>query len=289
MTTQSWSTRIRHDSDATFREWGSELNTKMAAAGLVQTSDTGQINWSTVTRAGTNSNAGYEIWRFDDSVQSTAPIFIRIDYGTGSNASGPRTQFSVGTGTDGAGTLTGTALATAVSTSTSNVAQTSDAVRNSYCCHTDGFFGLVWKVGASTNTESMFLVSRTVDSSGDPDGAGALIVWSNASSSAAQSLSFASAAAYTRRNTSQTMQILNWPMTPSASLVGSDFQAAVAWTITPRVQPVMGFCGVVVSEFSVGNTFSCTLVGSTAHTYLAGSDSISVEASGTLKVAILWE
>lgn len=26
MTTQSWSTRVRHDSDATFREWGSDVN-----------------------------------------------------------------------------------------------------------------------------------------------------------------------------------------------------------------------------------------------------------------------
>jgi hypothetical protein len=40
---------------------------QIAAMGLVQTSDTGQINWVTVARPALNTIAGYEIWRFNDA------------------------------------------------------------------------------------------------------------------------------------------------------------------------------------------------------------------------------
>jgi hypothetical protein len=70
--------------DATFRAWGSGIAAQIAAMGLVQTSDTGQINWVTVARPALNTIAGYEIWRFNDALQATKPVFIRIDYGTSS-------------------------------------------------------------------------------------------------------------------------------------------------------------------------------------------------------------
>jgi hypothetical protein len=68
--------------DATFRVWGSGLAAQIAAMGLVQTSDTGQINWATVTRPAIGALAGYEMWRFNDALQATKPVFIRLDYGS---------------------------------------------------------------------------------------------------------------------------------------------------------------------------------------------------------------
>lgn len=292
MTTQSWSTRIRHDSDAMFREWGSELSAKFAAAGLVQTSDTGQIDWGTVTRAGTNSNAGYEIWRFDDTQQSSAPIFMRMDYGTGANASGPRLQITVGTGSNGSGTITGTALTSARSVIGANSAQTSDTSRNSYVCVTEGFFGLNWKVGAGTGVEGWFFLNRT-NTAGTPDATGAFVLWITglASSMTAQALRFsATAAAYTARTSASTAQICLWPQSPSSSLVGSDFQAALAFTITPRVQPLDGICGILSSELVPFNTFTATLIGTTPRTYLALNTPFAVmDPSGSLNPAMLWE
>jgi hypothetical protein len=93
--------------DATFRAWGSGIAAQIAAMGLVQTSDTGQINWVTVARPALNTIAGYEIWRFNDALQATKPVFIRIDYGTSSPVDRPRLLARVATATDGAGTLTG--------------------------------------------------------------------------------------------------------------------------------------------------------------------------------------
>lgn len=290
MTTQLWSTRLRHDSDAMFREWGAEFATKLAAVGLVQTSDTGQINWTTVTRAGLSSNAGYEIWRFNDTIQATAPIFIRIDYGTGSNTSAPRMNFTVGTGSNGSGTITGTALSTARTVSNGTSAENSDTARVSYMCGAEGFFGFLWKFGASGNSSGFFQICRTCDSAGAPDATGALVIWYQAAISA-QAFRYASTAvAYTVRTTSQTAQLCLWPQSPTSSAVGADVQAALAWTITPRVAPLFGLCGVLDAELPLGTTFSTTLVGSTPRTYIAMASNLNtMDFNSQLKPAILWE
>lgn len=82
---------------------------------LTKTADTGQINWPTVTWVGHNDNTvvGYEIYRFNDSLQSSAPLFIKIEYGTGNaldNSNAGRLislWITIGKGSDGTGNLTG--------------------------------------------------------------------------------------------------------------------------------------------------------------------------------------
>ena len=104
MTTAAWSTVLDQSSDAAFRNWGSELSGKFAAVGMVQTSDTGQINWTTVTRAAViNTAAGYEIWKL-----SSGNLYFKIEYGTGATQPTlPSIWITVGTGSNGSGTLTG--------------------------------------------------------------------------------------------------------------------------------------------------------------------------------------
>ena len=96
--------------DALFRTWGSGISAGLSAAGLVQTADTGQVNWSTVTRATANTTSGYEVWKFNDSLQSTAPVYIKLEYGISTGTSSPQLWVTVGTGSDGAGNITGTAI-----------------------------------------------------------------------------------------------------------------------------------------------------------------------------------
>lgn len=99
-------------SDADFRAFGSGLSTLLAAMGLVQTADTGQINWTTVTRPGVqNTAAGYEIWRFNDTLQATAPVYLKLEWGIGPGNGGYLQAMSmwvtIGTGSNGTGSLTG--------------------------------------------------------------------------------------------------------------------------------------------------------------------------------------
>lgn len=95
-------------SDATFRTWGSAISTAIAAVGWVQTSDTGQVNWTTVTAPTAGTFTVYEIWKPGDSLQTTDPIYIKIMYSR-STGNAPRMQIGVGTATDGAGVLTSAA------------------------------------------------------------------------------------------------------------------------------------------------------------------------------------
>jgi hypothetical protein len=297
MATQSWSSRVRHDSDATFREWGSELAGYLAAAGLVQTADTGQINWATVTRPGINTDGGYEIWRMDDAAQGTAPVYFRIGYGTEASADGPRIRITVGTGTNGAGTITG--IASSARQINENNGQTTDTTRQSYLCVNEGFFGLSWKIGTGA-TEGGFFFCRTCDADGTPNVDGALASWSEGSNSGftgRQAFRYAAtAASFTATVAPETGALGLAPQAPTGSIVGSDIQVYAGWTITPRVQPLFGVCGVFSSELSPGGTFSATVVGSTARTYITLTDQFGPfgpiaanAAAGGLNVAMLWE
>lgn len=122
MATDARSITFDSTSDAGFRVWGLAINQMLSGCGLVQTADTGQLNWATATRsalvAGTTGEYvhGYEIWRFNDALQPSKPVFIKIEYGniqvynspTGVTIHGSPVLFvTVGTGTNGAGTLTG--------------------------------------------------------------------------------------------------------------------------------------------------------------------------------------
>lgn len=297
MTTWASTTRVRHDSDATFREWGSEFAAALLAVGLTQTADTGQINWTTVTRPGVNTNGGYEIWRFNDAQQSTAPIFMRIDYGTGSNAQSPRIMFTVGTGSNGSGTITGTALTSSFSTNAIASAQTSDTTRNTVMCYVDGFFGFNWKQASSA--EGSFFVARTVDNTGAATATGAIVFWgagAPGSGFGTQALRFAATAlAFTRQTTVPGTALCLNPQLVTTSTVAGNNQAFLAWTITPQVTPVVGVCGVLDAELTTNATFTEALIGSTPRTYIgwapAGGAAGPVSAGGTggLKFAMLWE
>lgn len=301
MTTRSWSSRIRHDSDALFREWGEELHDELVAAGLVQTADTGQIDWGTVTRASINSDAGYEIWRFDDTLQATAPIFIKLMYGTGSNASAPRLRLQVGTGTDGAGTLTG--VVSSIHSADSSTTNNSDTTAPSYLCVAEGFFGLCHKPEINNQIwyQSIFTVERTTDTDGEWTADGAFIQCHprNGSSMSVQYLQFSggSPQAFSRFTGANDCGLSLIPQAADTSNLGDgDLQAYLCWMATPAVVPSLGTCVVYKGEIALGANFMTTLRGSTPRTYLglgsATNNPTGPAANKTwsdVRLAMLWE
>lgn len=99
---------LRNTTEADFRGWGSAISGQLAAMGWVKTADTGQIDWTTVLApTGAYQQRGYEMWRMDDALQSTAPVFLRLGYGSGATTGGavPALWIRVGVATDGAGAL----------------------------------------------------------------------------------------------------------------------------------------------------------------------------------------
>lgn len=190
MALSTFSVACKQASDAEFRAWGSALNTALAAVGLVQTADTGQINWTTVTYPTVaNTYKGYEIWTFNDTLQASAPVFIRIEYGAGAAATSPAILLTVGVATDGAGTLTGVkTTAYQVKTATNSA--------TAYTCRVSGATNRVvvamWESAGNASYALFFAVERTHDADGDDNDEGAVVLTHYTAAPTSRVLIFAS-------------------------------------------------------------------------------------------------
>lgn len=189
-------------SDATYRAACSEICAGLAAVGLVQTADTGQATWVSETKpVGANTFSHYQIYRFDDALQATNPIFIKVEFGTGSTASNLGLRFSFSSSTDGAGSLNGTFIS---NTQTVSMARNrTDAIP----CYFSSDTGRLQMALFVSNSYSAFAVvvslSRTVDSNGDPTADGATLVVINEGSKTQQFVSNASGAGKNPSSTTQ--------------------------------------------------------------------------------------
>lgn len=274
MTTASWASSISHTNDTEFRAWGSEINSYLSAVGFVQTADTGQINWTTATRPAVNTVAGYEVWRFSDSLQATAPIFFLLEYGTAAVSTYPIMYMTVGTGSDGAGALTGIQSARRALSSSGG---TSAGSYNCYACHAEGCGFLAFLDGESGSRYRVFFaIARTWDTSGDETEHGAVFIAHHAGSSSAtnqyqQPLRFASPAAArlgAGGAATDAGNIFSLPGTDTNTSVGGDTQATVCIADFPEFKVCGGLGVAMLSELSVGSTASITFVGATARTYI---------------------
>lgn len=174
MTGSSFTVSTDTSTDALFRAWGSAISAAIAALGFVQTADTGQINWATVAHPVAGSTAaGYEIWRFNDALQSSAPIFFKLEYGTGNGVPVPAMWYTVGTGSDGAGTITGTALvgvtgvlSARLQSSSASAVLTPAFVGPCYAAGDGSALMLMLWPGVANGLWSILLIERTRDWTG---------------------------------------------------------------------------------------------------------------------------
>lgn len=173
MTTATFLSKPTNDTDVNFRAWGSSLSAAIQAVGLIKTTDTGQIGWSTVAKpAAPNTMQGYEIFRFNDALQATAPIFIKIEYGSGSYGGlCPAYKTTVGKGTDGAGNITDV-LHTATATASTNNTSTNDYTS----CVSSGDGSMLvftlWTQSTVATHGWRFALERSRDSSGNATAVG---------------------------------------------------------------------------------------------------------------------
>jgi hypothetical protein len=167
-----------NSTDANYRLWGSAISAAISAMGWVASSDTGQINWTTVTSPASGS-FNYEIWKPGDA---GTVFYFKIEYGSSSGSpKGPRLRFSIGTSTDGAGTLTGLTTGTVECNSTTTTGQGV----NSYDCYfsgdTDRLGILFWRNHAAAGIIQMVIVERTKNTDGTNSSEGVTLVTFNGS------------------------------------------------------------------------------------------------------------
>ncbi len=148
-----------------------------ATGAVVQTADTGQINWASAVTPTAFTHPSYEIFAFNDSLQATAPIYLKLEYGWGGNISNPSVRLSVASGTNGAGTLTGVVTALQLPLSPSGTAYTNSTTAQTI--HANGSAAdsaLLWAGWLSgTVGGGMFLVERSRDFDGTPNSDGVLV------------------------------------------------------------------------------------------------------------------
>lgn len=155
------------NTDALFRQWCQHIHDTFAL-GWVQTSDTGQINLTTVVKpAAANTQQGYEVWRMNDALQATAPVFVKIAYGSGAAAAYLGVWITIGTGSDGAGNITGVVFdggSVAAATFSNNSQDTASqplygsADTNRITFNVGGYNGITYLVACG--------IERTKDSTG---------------------------------------------------------------------------------------------------------------------------
>jgi hypothetical protein len=165
-----------NNTDAEFRTWASYIhNTFALSSAWVNTSDTGQINLTTVVKpVAANTKSGYEIWRMNDTLQSTAPLFVRIDYGSNSNQLYPGVWITIGTGSDGAGTITGIKF-NGGSTTIATIGTPNNATAfNSYGSAANNRITVLLGIGTS-QVSFGFGIERTKDSAGADTATGFLL------------------------------------------------------------------------------------------------------------------
>lgn len=96
-------------SDATWRAMLAAIKTNIEAMGWVQTSDTGQLDVTTSLKpTTTNQSRGYLLWRANDALAGSYPMILRMEFGSSGSTTQYRCDITVGSVTDGAGTISPT-------------------------------------------------------------------------------------------------------------------------------------------------------------------------------------
>lgn len=323
MTTASTNTVVAQDTDAHFILWVQEVLTNLITnCGLTQTADTGQITSSmgppvvnpATTRAGANTSAGYVILRFNDTLQSTSAIFIKLEFGSAAANNDPQMWITVGTGSNGSGTINGTVMTRVAMGNGGAPASLITNYTSRYCYNaTQGFLGMAFKIGATSlggNANLMgFAVFRSVNAAGNPT-ADSVMLLTNSSTA-------------TGGNNSGFMQVLSYNLS-AAYLNTAPIPTSAAWGFIPftsttslegtsgNIFPIFQWAGssssagygitnalalTVLADIAVGATVTVTVLGSVSLTYICvgtitgGSTmigSLSYSAA-TYGVLMLWQ
>lgn len=295
MTTLATSTVVSMANTTALRALGTEVNTWFGAIGLVQTADTGQINWTTVTLPAAATIIGYEIWRFADS-----SIYFKLEWRTNSGqTNSPIFFLTVGTGSDGAGAITGVILAsTNIINANFGFSGAGSTPRASYLCHTADFLGVALKIGSGTGATALgamlaFSIEKMTDSVGTPSGTGVVVRWGPTPgiTVATNLQAIRTAAPAADYGVSNAFSVV--PANLTSTLVGADRQVFLHAFPSPRVIFSPFMCTVVNAELPIATTFSAILLGVTSRTYIALGNAFgcgnSASPTTTWSNAMLWE
>lgn len=279
--------------NAAFRAWGLAVSGALATCGMVKTADTGQIDWTTVAAPGAGSTfMGYEIWRFNDSLQATRPIYFKLRYGSGTNSGTPQLELTVGTGSDGAGTLTSVAgFGTTVSTASSLFGGADALAATTSNCFFGGVDGsgigvMLWPATGSSWGGMMFAIERTRDITGTANGDGFYWIRAYSGSSTGNLIwqQFVFTSGFTQQTSINNVPVVNAPVPAGTTMtIGTTLYPSPMFTgWTPKLQaPSLLLVALRGGDLTGASTFAMTHYGTSRTWVAAGSGGGAAAVWGT--------
>lgn len=149
-------------SDAEYRAWCQSFEAALLASGFLEVApDTGQLDMTTMTTPVANTYGGYRIYRAKDSVAAQWPYYIKLEYGLAAGAiAGVMVRRTLGTFSNGAGTLTGPSSSTSVIVGPTATGAGSQLVVGAGGTHS----AWVYLLDSTVSThQSFFMVGRLLD------------------------------------------------------------------------------------------------------------------------------
>lgn len=180
---------VRGDTADQLKEWVQLTHEAMLAVGCVQTDDTGQLDIESIDEPTpyTNYSIGYRVYELNDSLSSTHPVYIRIEFtprrftNSSNVMAAVCTRCTVGFATDGEGNLVGPALNNFYTYLSTHSGNSGSIVHNSaplsFACKLDGYLAVGIGIAASKHggsrsyaTATLFVVKRGRKNDGSLDG-----------------------------------------------------------------------------------------------------------------------
>ena len=291
MTLSTWTSTVNVTTDALWRTEMQAISTAILAVGLVQTADTGQINFATAVRSGViNTAVGYQIFTFNDTYQGSYPCYIKVEYGSGGVATTSCSLWiTVGTGTNGAGVIN------PISTSRYQI-QCSAATAGTFISGVSGSTSrltLGWCTNGGTTVANWFTVERIQNSAGADTTTG--LVFIQASRNLGITGNFDQVIYFTNpqpyASTSVGTMMINQP-TATTWVVGANTGTGPILPIGFGVHPaVQGGLTYFNADLTVGNQFTVSIYGNN-HNFLAiGSANIGTlyNLQATASILTRWD
>lgn len=290
---------IDQTTDAGFRAWATEHRDLLLTGGaLVQTADSGQFDFATATRPSANTDAAPLLLRFADSLQTTAPYCLAVYYGSGAANTTPRVRIALGTGTNGAGTLTGVVYGP-VSVSHTGASVSTTIAYESAACGLPGSiwvaFGLGNNLGAGSQpVVRSFLGVHRIRVHAGAQTADGLVVYSSSPDTSANlqcaSIRRVSPTTFGPHN----LSCLIVGGATSSVISGGERQCYAHAAALPEARPVPEYITVAAPEWSLGNVFTARPPGASAdRTYRCLGTRIATAGAGaatqTHALCPIWE
>lgn len=270
MATTATSNQVADNSSlANFKAWAQAISNAFSTFGWTQTADTGQVNWGSIASV-PSSTYVYEIWKAADAAAATTPIYLKMEYGFSSTQVGVRV--TVGTGSNGSGTITGaTSFNSLILNFNNSVIANQGAT--AYSCYFSGNAGefrmLMW-VGNNTAVMT-FGIERSKDATGavTTDYFTAINV-NNTTSATSQARQQTTLTGSTVTVAETTLISCGLSANNGTGAFGGTVAAFPVFPLIGKLgNPMLGFMTCVASDVADGVSVTVATMYGATHTYIA--------------------